>query len=339
MEIRYFESNSFDPYYNLSVEKYLFENVGQDEVILYLWQNEKTIVCGRNQNVFKECNLTALEDFGGRIARRLSGGGAVYHDLGNLNFTFIARAENYDLAKQLSVITAAVNNCGIEAEVTGRNDITAHGKKFSGNAFQKSNGTHLHHGTIMIDVDTSHLSNVLNVSREKLQSKGIASVRSRVVNLCELSPDITIEKIKGALKTAFFEIYSPPNSQNKATSSKTQVFSSPLPNDEELKTFRDFFASYEWIYGEKFDFSNSFSQRFPWGEIEICVSVQGNKITSAKIYSDSLHPDFISHLASIMKTQKYDANTLCKITEEALALFPECTELAQDIQTLFKKSI
>lgn len=329
MDIRYFESNSFDPYYNLGLEKYLFENVHDDEVILYLWQNEKTIVCGRNQNVFKECNLTALEDFGGRIARRLSGGGAVYHDLGNLNFTFIARADNYDLAKQLSVITTAVNACGIEAEVTGRNDITAHGKKFSGNAFQKSNGTHLHHGTIMIDVDTSHLSNVLNVSREKLQSKGVASVRSRIVNLCELSPDITIEKIKGALKTAFFEIYS----------SKAQVFSSPLPNNEELKDFRNFFASHEWLYGEKFDFSNSFSQRFSWGDIEICVSVQGDKITSAKIYSDSLHPDFISHLTSAIGTKKYDANTLCKITEEALTLFPECTELVQDIQTLFKKSI
>lgn len=329
MDIRYFESNSFDPYYNLGLEKYLFENVHDDEVILYLWQNEKTIVCGRNQNVFKECNLTALEDFGGRIARRLSGGGAVYHDLGNLNFTFIARADNYDLAKQLSVITTAVNACGIEAEVTGRNDITAHGKKFSGNAFQKSNGTHLHHGTIMIDVDTSHLSNVLNVSREKLQSKGVASVRSRVVNLCELAPDITIEKIKGALKAAFFEIYS----------SKTQVFSSPLPNDEELKDFRNLFASHEWLYGEKFDFSNSFSQRFPWGEIEICVSVQGDKITSAKIYSDSLQPDFISHLALAIKSQKYDANTLCSVTEEALTLFPECTELAQDIQTIFKKSI
>ncbi len=350
MDVRYFESNSYDPYYNLGLEKYLFENVREDEVILYLWQNEKTIVCGRNQNVFKECNLTALEDFGGRIARRLSGGGAVYHDLGNLNFTFIARAENYDLAKQLSVITTAVTACGVETQVTGRNDITAHGKKFSGNAFQKRNGTHLHHGTIMIDVDTSHLSDVLNVSREKLKSKGVDSVRSRVVNLCELKPDITVDGMKEALKSAFFEIYASTKSQTNAPTNasivsdnslpaKTEILISPLPGDEELKNYRDFFASHEWLYGEKFDFSNSVSERFTWGEIEICVNVQGDKITDAQIYSDSLQPDFISHLASLLKEQRYDATELSTVTEEAVQLFPECTGLAKDIQTLFKKSI
>ncbi len=327
MDIRYFESTSFDPYYNLGLEKYLFENVGQDEVILYLWQNEKTIVCGRNQNVFKECNVTALEDFGGRIARRLSGGGAVYHDLGNLNFTFIAREENYDLAKQLSVITAAAKLCGIEAEVTGRNDITAHGKKFSGNAFQKSNGTHLHHGTIMVDVDTSLLSDVLNVSRAKLKSKGVDSVRSRVVNLAELNPDITVEKMKNALKTAFFDIYN---------------FSpdvSPIPDDTVLAEYRTFFSSREWLYGEKFVFSNTLTDRFAWGEIEICLNVQGDKITESRIYSDSLYPDFILHLASLLETHTYDASELCSVADEATGLFPDCIPLAEDIKTLFKKSI
>ena len=340
MDIRYFESHSFDPYYNLGLEKYLFENVQEDEVVLYLWQNEKTIVCGRNQNVFKECNLTALESFGGRIARRLSGGGAVYHDLGNLNFTFIARERNYDLAKQLSVITAAVTACGVEAEVTGRNDITAHGKKFSGNAFQKSNGTHLHHGTIMIDVDTSLLSGVLNVSREKLKSKGVDSVRSRVVNLVELIPNITVEKMRETLKTAFFEVYTSPSNVNEHASSTPNILpASPLPSDAELAQYRDFFASHEWLYGEKSKFSNSILDRFPWGEIEICLDVHGDTISDAKIYSDSLQPDFISHLASQLKTGKYDANTLCNITEGAATLFPECSELAKDIQTLFKKSI
>ncbi len=340
MDIRYFESNSFDPYYNLGLEKYLFENVQEDEVILYLWQNEKTIVCGRNQNVFKECNLTALESFGGRIARRLSGGGAVYHDLGNLNFTFIARERNYDLAKQLSVITEAVTACGVEAEVTGRNDITAHGKKFSGNAFQKSNGTHLHHGTIMIDVDTSLLSGVLNVSREKLKSKGVDSVRSRVVNLVDLSPNITVEKMREALKTAFFKVYTSASNVDGHTSSAPNVLPvSPLPSDEEISEYKDFFASHEWLYGEKFNFSNSISDRFSWGGIEICLDVHGNTISDVQLFSDSLQPDFISYLASRFKTVKYDAITLCAITEEAAKLFPECTELAKDIQTLLKKSI
>lgn len=327
MTIKYFESDSFDPYYNLGLEKYLFENIGQDEVILYLWQNEKTIVCGRNQNVLKECNLTALKSFGGRIARRLSGGGAVYHDIGNLNFTFIARSNNYDLAKQLSVITAAARDCGIDAEVSGRNDITAHGKKFSGNAFQKNGEKQLHHGTIMINVDTSHLSNVLNVSREKLQNKGVDSVRSRVVNLCELNPDITVDKMKEALKIAFFKIY---NAENRK---------SPLPSAEALRGYRNFFASDSWIYGEKFDFTNSFSKQFAWGNIEFCMNVRGDKISDIKIYSDSLQPDFISQLEHALKTQKYDANSLSHITEARAKAFPDCTEISRDIQNLFKNFI
>lgn len=329
MDIKFFESDSFDPYYNLGIEKYLFENVGSDEVILYLWQNEKTIVCGRNQNVLKECNLTELEAFGGRIARRMSGGGAVYHDLGNLNFTFIARSVNYDLAKQLGVICAALRACGIDAEVSGRNDITAHGKKFSGNAFQKDGDRQLHHGTIMIDVDTSMLSNVLNVSKKKLQNKGVDSVRSRVINLCEIKPDITVEQVKAELKNAFTHIYAP-----GIDSAET-----PSTDMEALRTYCELFASKAWIYGEKFDFTNSFSDQFAWGNIEFCINVRGDEINDIKIYSDSLHPDFISQLENTIKSKKYDSNTLSHFTDTTAADFPDCIGISKDIQELFKKFI
>ena len=132
------ESGCFNPYQNMGLEEYLMYQAGEDECILYLWQNERTVVIGRNQNAWKECQTEELEGDGGYLARRLSGGGAVFHDLGNLNFTFLVRKENFNVEKQTEVILRAVNSLGIHAEKSGRNDITVDGCKFSGNAYLRS---------------------------------------------------------------------------------------------------------------------------------------------------------------------------------------------------------
>ena len=188
-----------DPYYNLALEQHLMASVPEDAVILYLWQNRNTVVIGRNQNPWGECRTTALEEDGGLLARRMSGSGAVYHDLGNLNFTFLASRENYDLNKQLSVITAACAQLGIPAQVSGRNDLTADGRKFSGNAFYESAGRACHHGTLLVDADLEKLGKYLMPSKAKLQAKGVDSVRARVANLKEFSPELTVETMKNAL--------------------------------------------------------------------------------------------------------------------------------------------
>ena len=200
----YFESETMDPYVNLATEEFLLKHCGPDQSILYLWQNQHTVVIGKNQNAWKECRIGAIEKAGGHIARRLSGGGAVYHDLGNLNFTFITGRAHYDVAGNMEVIRKAVASFGIDARKTGRNDLEANGHKFSGNAYFEGAKTCYHHGTLMIDVDLSKLKDYLNVSQAKLQSKGVESVRSRVVNLRELEPTITIEGMKEAMKVAFF---------------------------------------------------------------------------------------------------------------------------------------
>ena len=172
-KIEIYMSEDFNPYRNLATEKLLLDSVGEDSLILYLWQNEKTVVIGRNQNPLAECNCALLKEENGFLARRLSGGGAVFHDCGNLNFTFLCCTENYDLEKQLRVIQKACEMAGIHAELNGRNDLLADGRKFSGNAFYNSKGKSYHHGTILINADKEKLTKYLTPPKAKLWAKGV----------------------------------------------------------------------------------------------------------------------------------------------------------------------
>ena len=250
-------SSSFNPYENLALEKYLFDHVKDDEIILYLWQNERTVVCGRNQNLWKECHVSRLLEDGGYPVRRLSGGGAVFHDKGNLNFTFLMKKDNYDVDRQLQVILQACRDLGIHAEKTGRNDITVDGRKFSGNAFYSSGGRKYHHGTLLIQVDTSMMSAYLNVDKEKLATKGVSSVRSRVANLIEFRPDLTIQIMKDAMFQAFETVYQLPVSP----------YQFQISSSSELEETRQFFCSDAWLYGRKIDFAYRINRRFQWGMV------------------------------------------------------------------------
>ena len=196
-----------EPYRNLAVERYLLEHTPAGSVTLYLWQNKNTVVIGRNQNPWAECNMTQLRRDGGHLVRRLSGGGAVYHDSGNLNFTFLTDARTYNLARQLEVIIGALKSLGINAEKSGRNDILVDGRKVSGNAFYTSGGKKYHHGTLLIDVKTDEMAKYLTVSPLKLQAKGVSSVKSRVLNLKEVCPSLTVPVLQNALVRSFAEIY------------------------------------------------------------------------------------------------------------------------------------
>ena len=170
-KLQFYVSHTVNPYINLATEKYLFDTVDNDSLILYLWQNQNTVVIGKNQNAFSECRTELLTSEGGRLARRLSGGGAVFHDLGNLNFTFISSTDNLDVAKNMEVIRRACLLAGIDAECSGRNDVLADGRKFSGNAFYNSRGRSYHHGTLLINADTEKLGRYLTPPKAKLRAK------------------------------------------------------------------------------------------------------------------------------------------------------------------------
>ena len=163
-QLYYIETDSVDPYYNLALEEELLHWLPESSAILYLWQNAHTVVIGKNQNAWKECRTEQLAADGGHLVRRPSGGGAVYHDLGNLNFTFLAPLGDYDVHKQLSVILEACRSFGIPAEISGRNDLLADGRKFSGNAFLETNGRGSHHGTLLVDVDMTKMPRYLRPS-------------------------------------------------------------------------------------------------------------------------------------------------------------------------------
>ena len=274
--LQIYESEGFDPYRNLAIEQHLLESVLGGCCLLYLWRNERTVVIGRNQNAWAECRTALLSEEGGKLARRLSGGGAVYHDLQNLNFTFLMREEDYDLDRQLSVIQTACRMLGVETVRSGRNDLLADGRKFSGNAFYHHEGCAYHHGTLLVDTDGEAMKRYLSPSKAKLASKGVESVRSRVVNLNELNPAITVETLKAAMKTAFAEVYDLP------------VFAPPVLDETRIGELIKHYASDTWLFGQKLPFTFRCEQRFPWGGVELQFKVDRGVITEARAYTDAM---------------------------------------------------
>lgn len=321
--IRIYRTHCTDPYRNLATEKQLMDTTGATECTLYLWQNQNTVVIGHNQNAWAECRTTLLSQEGGHLARRLSGGGAVFHDLGNLNFTFLVAKENYDLDRQLSVIQQACAMAGITAEKSGRNDLLANGCKFSGNAFY-SNKTHAyHHGTILINVDMDKLSRYLSPSKAKLQSKGVASVRSRVVNLQQLAPELTVEAMAQYMEKAFSQVYGCP------------VETAALTSEDEtrIKQLAEEYGSWEYLYGTSLPFGFSCEGRYPWGGIRLELDARQGLVANAKVYSDAM--DWA--LPEAIET----ALTGCRFTlahmQAAIRTAVEDTEVANDLCVLLSK--
>lgn len=277
--MQFIVSNQTEPYWNISVENYLVEHA--ECVTLYLWRNRRTVVIGQNQNPFSECNVEALEADGGYLMRRKTGGGAVYHDDGNINFSFVVPKELYDQTRQFGVIQRAVESFGLHTELSGRNDILAEGRKFSGNAFSKGRVNDLHHGTILIKGNMDDLARYLKPKPAKLQKHGVQSVRSRVVNLAELNPEITPESIVPRLKEAFESEYS--------EISEVSEFSEIIKKAE-VRALHDHFASDEWKYGRWKTFTAQRSAQFEWGGVEFALTVDEARgiITDVQLASDAL---------------------------------------------------
>ena len=284
------DSKTNIPFYNQALEEFLLEYVNQESLILYLWQNQNTIVIGKNQNAFNECDVTKLENDHGYLARRLSGGGAVYHDLGNLNFTFLSHSNNYDINIQTDIIIDAINKLGLKAYKNGRNDLLIDDKKFSGHAYYSRKDKCYHHGTIMFDVDQDKLNKYLTVSMLKLKDKAISSVKSRVINLKELNNDLTIDNIKNSLINSF---------ENNYNLKHHLLDINDLDNNR-IKQLEEKYASNDWRYGKQKKFNNSIERKFDFGIVKVEYNLKDSIIDDLVIYSDSLNTKSIEDLIDIL---------------------------------------
>ena len=318
----FIQTYTWNPWQNLAVEKYLAGQLKEGDIMLYLWQNDHTVVIGRNQNAIRECRAQLLEEEGGCLARRTTGGGAVYHDLGNLCFTFLASPEKYNLEKQLRVIQHACRKFGVETHFSGRNDIiTEDGFKFSGNAFSKNSRCQIQHGTLMVNVDVSQLSRYLTPSKDKMKAKGVKSVQSRVCNLKDLNPDVTTDAMRQALKESFEELYG----------SFEELDPAVLDNPEVKETY-DLYASWEWKFGKSPECETSYSRRFDWGELEIYLKLNAMHISEVMVFSDMLDVELPGKLEKLLLGKRYDMADV-DLEQELGNCSPEQSEKIREVVT------
>lgn len=281
------------------------------------------------QNPWKECNTRRMEEDNVRLARRSSGGGAVFHDLGNTCFTFMAGKPEYDKTISTHIVLAALNSLGVMADASGRNDLVVRtpdgDRKVSGSAYRETKDRGFHHGTLLLNADLSRLANYLNPDKKKLAAKGITSVRSRVANLTELLPGITHEQVCQAVTEAFFAHYGERVDAEVISPDKTP----DLPN------FAETFArqsSWEWNFGQAPAFSHLLDERFTWGGVELHFDVEKGVITRAQVFTDSLNPAPLEALGERLQGCQYRVDVLEQACESLITEFPaqkgELRELA-----------
>ena len=275
-----------DPRINLAIETFLLQEMQVDEPILLFYINEPSIIIGRNQNTIEEINKEYVDAHGIHVVRRFSGGGAVYHDLGNLNFSFIMKDDGQsfrDFEKLTKPIIEALHELGVSgAQLKGRNDLVINDQKFSGNAMYATNGRMFAHGTIMFDSDINEVVNALKVKKEKIESKGIKSIRSRVTNIKPFLPaseqNMTTKDFRQAILLKIFGV-----------DSEAEIKTYTLTDEDWQKVYAisdQYYRNWDWNYGHSPAFDLQRSQRFAIGSIEVRLNVAEGKISDLKIYGD-----------------------------------------------------
>jgi len=302
----YSETEKTDPYYNLAFEEYILREKTHGEWLL-LWQNANAIVVGLNQNTLEEINPEFVSEHGIQVVRRTTGGGAVYHDLGNLNYSFIAdagQAAELSMAYFSNVICAALATMGVTAEVTGRNDITVHGKKISGTAQRMHQGRLLHHGTLLFSSDRAKIDGALRADPQKYSSGSTKSSRSRTGNICDYLPEeISIEVFKDDLRKTITE------------SKFTQIWLTAGELDEVKRLADEKYRTWEWNYGASPPYTMKNETRFEGGRLAVLADIRKGKIESVRFYGDFLARMPLDPLIAALKGRRYDFDEVKSILE------------------------
>lgn len=288
-----------DPHINLAIEEYALKNLPDHDDYLLFYINEPSIIIGKNQNTIEEINASYVEENNIHIVRRLSGGGAVYHDLGNLNFSFITNDDGqsfHNFRKFTEPVVQALKKLGVEAELTGRNDIQVGERKISGNAQYSTKGRMFSHGTLLFNSEMENVVSALKVNAEKIQSKGIKSIRSRVANIAEfLDQEMTIEEFRLAILHSIFD---------GGEVKEYKLTAKDWDNIHELSRSR--YQSWDWNYGKSPKSNYRQSKRFDIGTVEVQLDIEKGRIKEAKIYGDFFGVRDVAELEELLKDTPYD---------------------------------
>ena len=298
-----------DPRINLAIEEYALKHLDINESYLLFYINKPSIIIGKNQNTIEEVNQDYVEQNDITVVRRLSGGGAVYHDLGNLNFSFITKDDGdsfHNFKKFTEPVVKALGKLGIQAELSGRNDIMAEGKKISGNAMFATRGRMFSHGTLLFNSEMDHIVSALKVKKEKIESKGIKSVRSRVGNIADfLKEPMTIEKFRSFILTNIFE-------------GQSEIPEYVLTNEDWEKIHKiseERYQKWDWNYGKSPKFNLQASRRFPVGFIDIRLEVNKGNIENCKIYGDFFGVGDVAELEKKLIGVRYEKEAVSSVLE------------------------
>lgn len=334
LPLRVLLSNSYDPWFNLSLEEYIFKNMNQDQSILFLWRNQHTVVIGRAQNAWKECNTRRMARDGIRLARRYSGGGAVFHDLGNTCFTFMSTQKNYNNNISFNIILNGLQSLGINASISGRNDLVVSTKeglrKISGSAYRATSDRKFHHGTLLLNVDINKLTYYLNPDYKKLQTKGITSMKSRIVNLKKINPSITHESVCQQLIKAFFQYYA-------------MKVTPEILSEEDFLNISDFSEQFnkqrcwDWNFGNAPSFTHELNNRFNWGNVDLYFDIEHGIISNSQIFTDSLNPSLLEDLANKLKGVSYNIQSVQNCCAEWAKNWPQFLETQEISDWLLQK--
>ena len=297
-------SDSTDPWFNLAVEDTIFRSMPANQRVLFLWRNADTVVIGRAQNPWRECKTDRMAEDNVKLARRQTGGGAVFHDLGNTNFTFMAGKPEYDKSVSTAIVLDALRRIGINGTENGRNDLVLQDelgmKKFSGSAYRETIDRGFHHGTLLLSADLSRLANYLNPDIKKLEAKGITSVKSRVINLDSIKPDINHDQVCQAMIAAYSDYYKESSVVPELIS--PQHFSN-LPGFEQKFELQ---SSWDWNFGQTPPFNHRMDERFSWGGVDVYLDVEKGMIKQANIFTDALDPTPMEQLALALNGKSYN---------------------------------
>ncbi len=327
-QLQVFLSESLDPHLNLATEEWIFHSLDPSVQTLFLWRNDRTVVIGRNQNPWAECNLAGMKEDGVTLARRTTGGGAVFHDLGNTNFTFLSPRDNYRKEFNIRILLRALQNLGIQAEASGRNDLTVSSdegpRKFSGSAYREKKDRAFHHGTLLLRADLSQLGRYLTPHPKKLKAKGKESVRARVMNLSEAAPHIDHEAVVQSLIQEFENFHG-----GKATLINLNLVS--LQEIPELKKQYEHLSSWDWLYGQTLEFNHQLDHYLSLGFFDFHFQVEEGRVRALQIFTDCLDPALVESLRQGLLGQVYSAQGITSVFASLKNLYPEASEGLEEI--------